>query len=98
MSGSERGGAMPLYDCVLLLKPTVDRKSVVNVMSTMGRLVCAHKGVITDIKSFGTIYLAYSIKKLSERFDEVHMRACTHTQAHRTAFSAEGKPAILSLP
>ncbi|MCO5609768.1 hypothetical protein L7F22_064000 [Adiantum nelumboides] len=62
---------MPLYDCVLLLKPTVDRKTVVNMMSTLGRLVYAHKGVITDIKSFGNIYLAYTIKKLSERFSEV---------------------------
>ena len=62
---------MPLYDCVLLLKPTVDRGSVVNVMNRLGRLVCAHDGVITDIKSFGTIHLAYSIKKLSERFSQV---------------------------
>eukprot|EP00250_Pteridium_aquilinum_P033604 c592_g1_i1 orf=61-414(+) len=68
---------MPLYDCVLLLKPTVDKKSVVNVMSTLGRLVCAHKGVITDIKSFGTIHLAYSIKKLSERFDQGQMMQMT---------------------
>jgi ribosomal protein S6 len=62
---------MPLYDCVLLLKPTVDRGSVVTVMNRLGRLVCAHHGVITDIKSFGTIHLAYSVKKLSERFSQV---------------------------
>ncbi|KAI5068186.1 hypothetical protein GOP47_0016531 [Adiantum capillus-veneris] len=68
---------MPLYDCVLLFKPTVDRKSVVNLMSTLGRLIYAHKGVITDIKSFGNIFLAYTIKKHSERFDEGQMMQMT---------------------
>ncbi|MCO5575563.1 hypothetical protein L7F22_029365 [Adiantum nelumboides] len=77
---------MPLYDCVLLLKPTVDRKTVVNMMSTLGRLVYAHKGVITDVKSFGNIYLAYTIKKLSERFNEgqmMQMTVMSHPNLHK---------------
>ncbi|KAH7422810.1 hypothetical protein KP509_12G026800 [Ceratopteris richardii] len=68
---------MPLYDCVLLLKPRVDRKVAVNVMIKLGRLIYAHKGVVTDVKSFGHIHLAYTIKKLSERFNEGHMMQMT---------------------
>ncbi|XVE86113.1 hypothetical protein DITRI_Ditri18aG0010400 [Diplodiscus trichospermus] len=59
---------MPLYDCMLLLKPHVTKEAVLDLVSRVGRHVYSRNGVLTDIKSFGTIQLGYGIKKLSGRY------------------------------
>ncbi|XWS65538.1 hypothetical protein CRYUN_Cryun05aG0121800 [Craigia yunnanensis] len=58
---------MPLYDCMLLLKPHV-KEGLMDLVSRVGRHVYSRNGVLTEIKSFGTIQLGYGIKKLSGRY------------------------------
>ncbi|XWS08332.1 hypothetical protein CRYUN_Cryun41cG0070400 [Craigia yunnanensis] len=59
---------MPLYDCMLLLKPHVKREGLMELVARVGRHVYSRNGVLTEIKSFGTIQLGYGIKKLSGRY------------------------------
>ncbi|XP_022744321.1 uncharacterized protein LOC111295194 [Durio zibethinus] len=59
---------MPLYDCMLLLKPHVRKEGLMDLVARVGRHVYSRNGVLTEIKSFGTIQLGYGIKKLSGRY------------------------------
>lgn len=58
---------MPLYDCLLLMKAQVEKTSFLDLVSRVGRRVYQQNGVITDMKSFGYVNLAYGIKKLDGR-------------------------------
>uniref|UniRef100_A0A1D1YRX5 37S ribosomal protein MRP17, mitochondrial n=1 Tax=Anthurium amnicola TaxID=1678845 RepID=A0A1D1YRX5_9ARAE len=58
---------MPLYDCLLLLKSRVDRGNLKDLVAKVGRHIYSRNGVLTDIKSFGTVQLGYGIKKLDGR-------------------------------
>ncbi|KNA24248.1 hypothetical protein SOVF_017350 isoform A [Spinacia oleracea] len=59
---------MPLYDCVLLLKPHVKRESLMDLVARVGKHVYARNGVLAEIKTFGTVHLGYGIKKLDGRY------------------------------
>ncbi|XP_016481543.1 small ribosomal subunit protein bS6m isoform X1 [Nicotiana tabacum] len=59
---------MPLYDCMLLLKPHVKEAALMDLVAKVGRHVYRKNGVLTDLKSFGTVNLGYGIKKLDGRF------------------------------
>ncbi|KAL7602459.1 uncharacterized protein LOC111886610 [Lactuca sativa] len=59
---------MPLYDCMLLLKPAVKKESLIELVSRVGKHVYRRNGVITDLKSLGTVQLGYGIKKLDGRY------------------------------
>jgi ribosomal protein S6 len=63
---------MPLYDFVVMVKPAVDRRNLVEFMTRVGQRVYARSGVVTNIKSFGRVNLAYDIKKRDGRFSEVN--------------------------
>ncbi|KAL5834344.1 hypothetical protein ACOSQ4_013841 [Xanthoceras sorbifolium] len=59
---------MPLYDCMLLLKPSVKKEALMELVARVGKHVYTKNGVLTDLKSFGTIQLGYGIKKLDGRY------------------------------
>ncbi|XP_050214054.1 uncharacterized protein LOC126665328 [Mercurialis annua] len=59
---------MPLYDCVLLLKPQVRKEALIDLAARVGKHVQNRNGVITDIRSFGEIKLGYGIKKRESRY------------------------------
>ncbi|KAL2945391.1 30S ribosomal protein S6 [Bienertia sinuspersici] len=59
---------MPLYDCVLLLKPHITKEAVMELAARIGKHVYARNGVLTDMKSFGSLNLGYGIKKLDGRY------------------------------
>ncbi|MFQ6640180.1 hypothetical protein Gotur_015185 [Gossypium turneri] len=59
---------MPLYDCMLLLKPHVKKEGLIDLVARVGRHVYSRNGVLTELKSFGTVQLGYGIRKLSGRY------------------------------
>ncbi|OAY70993.1 hypothetical protein ACMD2_04822 [Ananas comosus] len=58
---------MPLYDCLLLAKPQVRKEAVMDLVARVGRRVYERNGLVTDLKSFGTVHLGYGIRKLDGR-------------------------------
>ncbi|KAL4280355.1 hypothetical protein GQ457_03G028740 [Hibiscus cannabinus] len=59
---------MPLYDCMLLLKPHVKMEGIMDLVARVSRHVYSRNGVLTEVKSFGTVQLGYGIRKLSGRY------------------------------
>ncbi|XP_042031510.1 uncharacterized protein LOC121778257 [Salvia splendens] len=59
---------MPLYDCMLLLKPTVPKEALFDLIARVGKHVYRRNGVVTDLKSFGNVQLGYGIRKLDGRY------------------------------
>ncbi|XP_060212588.1 uncharacterized protein LOC132640144 [Lycium barbarum] len=59
---------MPLYDCMLLLKPHVKKEALMDLVAKVGKHVHRKNGVLTDMKSFGTVQLGYGIRKLDGRY------------------------------
>ncbi|MCD9641981.1 hypothetical protein HAX54_028544 [Datura stramonium] len=59
---------MPLYDCMLLLKPHVKQEALMDLVAKVGKHIYRKDGVLTDLKSFGTVQLGYGIKKLDGRY------------------------------
>lgn len=64
---------MPLYDCVLLLKPHIKKEVVMDLVARVGKHVYARNGVLTEIKSLGNVHLGYGIKKLDGRYFQVNI-------------------------
>ncbi|GJU42421.1 MATH and LRR domain-containing protein [Tanacetum coccineum] len=62
---------MPLYDCMLLLKPHVGKDSLMELVSRVGKHVFRRNGVLTDVKSLGNVQLGYGIKKLDGRYYQI---------------------------
>lgn len=67
---------MPLYDCMLLLKPHIRKEAMADLVARVGKHVFSRNGVLTEIKSFGTIQLGYGIKKLDGRYYQVKILYC----------------------
>ncbi|KAB1199010.1 hypothetical protein CJ030_MR1G029397 [Morella rubra] len=59
---------MPLYDCMLLLKPHVTKEALMDLVARIGKHVYRRNGVLTDMKCFGAVQLGYGIKKLDGRY------------------------------
>ncbi|RWW38081.1 hypothetical protein BHE74_00056715 [Ensete ventricosum] len=62
---------MPLYDCLLLVKPHVRKEALMDLVARVGMQAYQRNGVITDVKSFGTVQLGYGIKKTDGRHFQV---------------------------
>uniref|UniRef100_A0ACD5VPJ2 Uncharacterized protein n=1 Tax=Avena sativa TaxID=4498 RepID=A0ACD5VPJ2_AVESA len=58
---------MPLYDCMLMLKPMVTKESAAELVARVARRAYQRNGVVTDLKSFGKVHLGYGIRKLDGR-------------------------------
>ncbi|KAJ7527611.1 hypothetical protein O6H91_16G063400 [Diphasiastrum complanatum] len=68
---------MPLYDFVVMASMKVDRRSITDLLVRVGQRVYAQNGVITDVKSFGKLNLAYHIMKRDGRHYEGQMMQMT---------------------
>ncbi|KQK03334.1 uncharacterized protein LOC100840407 [Brachypodium distachyon] len=58
---------MPLYDCMLLVKPMVTKEAVAELVTRVAGRAYQRNGVVTELKSFGKVHLGYGIKKLDGR-------------------------------
>lgn len=68
---------MPLYDCMLLVKPNVRKEAILDLVSRVTKHVCRKNGVMTDLKPLGTVQLGYGIRKLDGRYyqaSRVHLQ------------------------
>ncbi|KAK9102284.1 hypothetical protein Sjap_019538 [Stephania japonica] len=59
---------MPLYDCMLLLKPQITKDAMIDLLRRIGNHVYRTNGVLTDVKSFRKVNLGYGIKKLDGKY------------------------------
>ncbi|TKY44578.1 structural constituent of ribosome [Spatholobus suberectus] len=59
---------MPPYDCMFLFKPHIRKEAVMDLVVRVGKHVYRRNGVVTDIKSLGTVQLGYGVKKLDGRY------------------------------
>ncbi|CAH9086012.1 unnamed protein product [Cuscuta europaea] len=68
---------MPLYDCMLLFKPHMNVEALMDLVIKVGKHVYGRNGVLTEIKSLGTVQLGYGIKKLDGRYYQGKMMQMT---------------------
>ncbi|XP_054817350.1 uncharacterized protein LOC129317049 [Prosopis cineraria] len=68
---------MPLYDCMFLFKPNLKKEAIMDLVCRVGKHVYRRNGVLTDVKSFGTVQLGYGIKKLDGRYYQGQMMQMT---------------------
>lgn len=80
---------MVLYDFLMIVKSSVPKNQVADILRRTGTRVLDANGVITDITSFGTRTLAYEFKTPGEKHFEVSVdsmneyRTLTHQPHHR---------------
>ncbi|ESW24902.1 hypothetical protein PHAVU_004G170400 [Phaseolus vulgaris] len=59
---------MPPYDCMFLFKPHIRKEAIMDLVVRVGKHVSGRNGVVTDIKSLGTVQLGYGVRKLDGRY------------------------------
>uniref|UniRef100_A0A453T2Q1 30S ribosomal protein S6 n=1 Tax=Aegilops tauschii subsp. strangulata TaxID=200361 RepID=A0A453T2Q1_AEGTS len=63
---------MPLYDCMLMVKPMVTKEAIAELVARVAGRAYQRNGVVTELKSFGKVHLGYGIRKLDGR----HFQVC----------------------
>ncbi|KAK7365235.1 hypothetical protein VNO80_14134 [Phaseolus coccineus] len=59
---------MPPYDCMFLFKPHIRKEAIIDLVARVGKHVSGRNGVVTDVKSLGTVQLGYGVRKLDGRY------------------------------
>lgn len=62
---------MPLYDCMLMVKPMVTKEAIAELVARVAARAYQRNGVVTELKSFGKVHLGYGIRKLDGRHFQV---------------------------
>lgn len=75
---------MVLYDFLMIVKSSVPKNQVADILRRAGTRVLDANGVITDITSFGTRTLAYQFRTPGETHFEVSVDSANerHTFTH----------------
>ncbi|PNW75850.1 hypothetical protein CHLRE_12g558000v5 [Chlamydomonas reinhardtii] len=64
---------MPLYELLMLAKPSLPRAEMVALIKGLGDLVYRNGGFVTSLKSFGDQHLAYDLRRPFEKYDRAHI-------------------------
>ena len=64
---------MPLYELLCLARPALQRQELRRMIAKVGQTVYGKGGVITDVKSYGLQPLAYKIRGVHGKYDEVRL-------------------------
>lgn len=62
---------MPLYELLCLARPLLPRDELQRMIQKVGGMVYSKGGVVTNVVSYGKQPLAYRIKGVQGKFDEV---------------------------
>lgn len=62
---------MPLYELLCLARPLLPKAELQSMISRVGGLVYDKGGVVTEVVSYGKQALAYKIKGVRGKYDEV---------------------------
>lgn len=79
---------MPLYELLCLARPVLPRAELAAMISAVGGLVYDKGGVITNVVSYGKQPLAYRIKGVQGKFEEVRGGGGEGPQAAAAAAAA----------
>lgn len=63
---------MPLYELLCLARPALAKQDVLRMVQRIGSVVYDKGGVVTNFKSYGDQYLAYKIKGVHGKYDQVN--------------------------
>jgi ribosomal protein S6 len=67
---------MPLYELLCLARPLLPRNELQRMIQKVGGMVYEKGGVVTNVVSYGKQPLAYKIKGVQGKFDEVRSQCC----------------------
>jgi ribosomal protein S6 len=67
---------MPLYELLCLARPLLPRNELQRMIQKVGGMVYEKGGVVTNVVSYGKQPLAYKIKGVQGKFDEVRSHCC----------------------
>jgi hypothetical protein len=62
---------MPLYELLCLARPVLQREDLRRMIAKVGRTVYDKGGVVMDVKSYGLHPLAYKIRGVHGKYDQV---------------------------
>nr|KYP38783.1 hypothetical protein KK1_039951 [Cajanus cajan] len=88
---------MPPYDCMFLFKPHIRKEAVMDLVVRVGKHVYRRNGVVTDIKSLGTVQLGYGVKKLDGRYYQsllMQMSMMATPEMNRVTLPKQGRPVM----
>jgi ribosomal protein S6 len=62
---------MPLYELLCLARPVLQREDLRRMIAKIGRTVYDKGGVVMDVQSYGLHPLAYKIRGVHGKYDQV---------------------------
>lgn len=66
---------MPLYELLCLAQPALAKPVMVKMITNVANVLYSNGAVVTSLKSYGDQYLAYKIKGVRGKYDQVRRQA-----------------------
>jgi hypothetical protein len=74
---------MPLYELLCLVRPSLPRDALQRVIKKVGNVVYDSGGVVTNFLSYGEQQLAYRIRGVSGKHEQVCCLVCGWRESRR---------------
>lgn len=65
---------MPLYELLCLVRPSLPKEAVQRLVEKVGGVVYGRGGVVTNFISYGEQHLAYKIRGVHGKTEQVRLR------------------------